>query len=490
MASLTTITARCISEIGTGSLKGKVARSTAVLGIATTVERGLRFIRNMVLARLLVPGEFGKLAIIMAASMAFEAFFEVGIKQSVIQNKRGAEEPYLNAAWWIQLVRGVVLFTVAMFISPSVSRLYGNPDLLPLMRVSFLAILFRGLVSPRAYVLEKEYRFGTAVILRQGSSILATFVTIGLALLWQNAWVLVIGFVAEFCLLCILSYIIVPFCPSLHIDRSCFSQLIQFARGMFGLPILTLIAFQTDVFVLGRIVNDEQLGMYFLALSFAQLPIMLFSRMVSPVLLPVFSLKQDDSDSLRQAGLYLTKLVAIFGLQVIAFVMISAEDILSLAYGRKYAAVAIPFSILFAQALTRVEAVVFTSIYMGLGKPHLHRRFVTLRAIIVVTLMYPAALYLGLAGAAIVVFLGNLTALLAQVLWCQRIIGPRFMEFLRSHSMGLLLVIPVVLMSRVVGYLGIDSQFSILAASGVGLALSCGIGLFSFYHLTVNLEKT
>ena len=66
------------------SLKARSARGAAVLGIGTVAGRGTRFVRNMILARILAPDEFGLMAIIMVAAMAFEAFTEVGIKQSVI----------------------------------------------------------------------------------------------------------------------------------------------------------------------------------------------------------------------------------------------------------------------------------------------------------------------------------------------------------------------------------------------------------------------
>ena len=87
-------------------LLAKGTRSVMALGTGTVAGQGMKFIRRMILARILVPAEIGMMAIVVSLSLAFEAFTEVGVKQSVIQNKRGADPDYLNVAWWMQAVRG------------------------------------------------------------------------------------------------------------------------------------------------------------------------------------------------------------------------------------------------------------------------------------------------------------------------------------------------------------------------------------------------
>ncbi|MFA5240239.1 MAG: oligosaccharide flippase family protein, partial [Phycisphaerae bacterium] len=152
-----------ISVVRGNNLKARSARGAISLGIGSILERGLRLVRNMILARLLVPDEFGLMAIVLAAATTFEAFTEVGVKQSVIHNKKGDETEYLNVAWWFQAVRGLALFVVGFIIAPWIGAFYNNPGLLPLLRVSFIAILFNGFMSPRVYVLEKKIQFGKYV---------------------------------------------------------------------------------------------------------------------------------------------------------------------------------------------------------------------------------------------------------------------------------------------------------------------------------------
>ena len=147
------------------SLKAKSARGVMTLSIGTGVERALRLVRMMILTRILLPDQFGLMALILTLVNVFEACTEVGVKQSVIQNKRGADPEYLNATWWFQSIRAVGLFAVAILTAPLVSSFYDKPYLLRLLQISFIAIVFRGFISPRAHVLQKEYKFGKSVLL-------------------------------------------------------------------------------------------------------------------------------------------------------------------------------------------------------------------------------------------------------------------------------------------------------------------------------------
>ncbi len=462
---------------GTG-LRAKSVRGVISLGIGTVTGSGLKFVRMMILTRILAPDEFGLMSLILAISMAFEAFTEVGVKQSVIQNKRGAEYEYLNVAWWMQAIRGLGLFVIAMLATPWVSSFYDKPQFLRILQVSLLVILFRGFVSPGAYILEREYKFAKAVLLLQSSSVLGTIVTVVLAFLIQNVWALVIGFVAEGAILCVLSYIFVPFLPRFRIDRECFGELWGFARGMFGLSIMAMIAAKTDVLVLGKVVTDEELGMYSLAIMLVYFPIDLFGRMINPVLLPAFAEKQENRSALCRAILEVTRVTAVFVLPFTAFMGSCASGILLLAWGAKYTAVTVPATILCLNILAQTSSFILASVYLAVGQPHLNRRFVALRAVTICTLIYPAVLYFGLSGAAIVVVLSFLVASIMQVIWCRRIIELRFYNYMRCYFPGLILSLPIIVTVGLLRLFGADSPMLVLVIGIIAFGVAITGGIF------------
>lgn len=449
------------------SLKAKSARGTVSLSIGAFFERVLRLARTMVLTRILLPGDFGLMSIISVIVVGLEAFFEVGVKQAIIQSKRGAEPEYLKTAWLFQAIRGGGLFVIAALISPLISHFYSKPELTILIQITSISILIRGLVSPYVYILEKEYKFGKAVLINQGSAVIGSIVTVIIAVVTRNVWALVLGSVAEVAVLCLLSYLIVPFVPSLKICKDSFGELMTFAKGMFGLPLLILIASSADVLVLGKVVTSEQLGMYSLALSLAQVPVLFFSKVINPVLLPALSEKQDDREALASAVLKVTKLAATIGLPLIAFMAVCSSGILRVIYGAEYAAVAVPFVILSFLVIAQAEAQILAALYLAVGKPDLLRRFVILRVTIIVALIYPASLYAGLAGAAAVVLAGNFVAVLGQVHWSRRIINVRIYDYVVSYVPGALIGGIMLLAAGLVRLLITNSAMMLLGVCAV-----------------------
>ena len=412
-------------------LKAKGARAMLVLGAGTVMGRGLRFVRNIILVRLLAEELFGVMGLVMAATIAFDSLSEVGVQQSVIQNKNGADPEYLNIAWWFQAIRGSGLFIIGFLLAPWIGSFYGNPEISTLLRVTFLTVLFRGFVSPRAYILEKEYRYALLMLIIQGGSILGTLTTIVLAFVVKSVWVLVIGYVAEFALMCIFSYIFVPFKPTFKINRQYLGELMKFARGMVGLPFLTMVIWQTDVFVLGKVLPAAQfglLGMYVMVLRLAEQPAWVFSQVFGRVLLPVFAEGQDSTQVLRRRVGSAMKTTVIIGLPLAAILAIAAKPIVSFVYTPKYAVVAVPFAILCVTMFIKTQAQILVTICLAVGKPHLHRRYAMFLATCVICLMYPGIVLFGVAGAAGVLLISNIAAICLQVVWVGRIVGLRFRD--------------------------------------------------------------
>ena len=469
-------------------VKAKSARAVVALGAGTFAGRSMRFIRSMILARILAPDQIGIMAIVMSLSMGFEAFTEVGVKQSVIQNKQGANDRYLNVAWWMQVTRSLCLYVIATLLAPWISSFYGNPELLKLLRVAFIAMALRGFISPRAAVLEKEYKFGRVVLLVQGSAVLGAIISIVLALMIRNVWALVIGFVIEMAIFCILSFILVPFVPRFEIDRSSLVELMKFARGMFGLPVLTAVSFYAPILILGKVISESQLGLYSYAVILCFIPNDLYIRTIAPVILPAFSEKQDDKRALSRGVLHTARWTTIFILPLAAFMACNASKLLLLAYTREYAAMAIPFAVLCMQILIRNQAVCLTGIYLALGQPNMQRRFALIRAIAILVLMYPAAVHYGPLGAAVVVVLSNIIVLLMQVFKAREVIGMNIGMYIRSYADGLWMALPILMTAGLLRVFKVNSTLFVLAINALVFIVTFAVGALIMSRSKGNLQ--
>jgi len=320
---------------------------------------------------------------------------------------------------------------------------------------------------------------------------LGAIITVGLALVMRNVWALVIGFVIEMAILCILSFIFVPFMPRFEIDRSSLVELMKFARRMFGLPVLVALSFQAPILILGKVISEDELGLYSFAALLSYVPIDMYIRTIAPVVLPAFSEKQDDKNALYQGVLRTTRWTAFFVIPLVAFMACCASELLLLAYGPKYVAMAIPFALLCLQILVINQAVILTSMYLAVGRPHLHRRFAMIRVAAIIGLMYPAAVRFGVLGAVVVIVLSNFVVLFMQVLKARKIIDLELSHYVRSYIPGLLLALPIIITFDLLWVFSVESPLFVLAVSALVFILTFAVSVLIMNHpkYTLQLRK-
>ena len=431
--------------MGTDNLFGRSARAGGILTAGSLAENGLRFIRNIILARLLAPEAFGLMAMVLASVAVIEAFSEVGLRQSVIQNRNGADEGFLNITWWISSVRGLFLFTIGFLAAPFICDFYGKPESVLLIRTGFLAILFNGLLSPKVHVLEKEMRFRNWVFLMQGAGVLGVLIAIVSAFILKNVWALVLGFIAEACIRTVLSFIFYPIKPRLHFNPAFLRDILDFSKRMFGLPILMMLFLQADIFVIGKVLSMGQLGIYSLARSLAEMPNTFLSKIIHPIVLPAFSSMQDNRERITNTLLTLTRWAAIFGLPLIAFLFIFAKPVLTIAYGPQYGTAALPFGLLCVSGLILLNSSFIMNMYIAIGKPNIHRTASFARTALLVIMIYPAVKHFGLTGAAVSILTAMVLLLSIQLIYLRKMMGIQYRDYIKSWANGITFSLIVII---------------------------------------------
>jgi lipopolysaccharide exporter len=384
-------------------LKAKTARGGFWLGTATAMEQSLRFIRNMILTRLLAPEAFGLMAIVLAINGFFDGFTSIGIGSSILQNPEAYSKKYLNGAWWLSFLRGTGIYIIAFFSAPFIADFYGNQQLINLMRVGFLSMFFNGLISCNIFIAQKQMNFKKLVVISQGGGLFGISIAIILAFIMENVWALVLGFTVESAAICLLSYIICPFRPGINFDKVHLSSMFKYTRRMFGLPILTFIFLNGDVFVVGKMLPMSDLGIYSMALNLARAPFSIISNIVSQLLLPVFSEIQNNIKKINHYIYIITMGMLYVGVPAVIFIIFFSQELLTLIYGSSYSVVNIPFNIILCSEVLKVIGIPIATFYLMSGRPELHRLFTGIRALLMVSLIYFGVKALGLVGASIVV---------------------------------------------------------------------------------------
>lgn len=436
---------RIITFTKEDSLLGRSLRGGGFLAAGSFLENGGRFIRNIILARLLVPEAFGIMATITASVAVIEAITQIGLRQSTIQNKNSTEIGFINAVWWISSLRGFVLYAIAFFTAPHIATYFNQPDATNVLRIGFLVVLLNGLISPRVYLLEKELRFKKWVILMQGAAISGVILAIVASFYLRSVWGLVLGYLSESFLRLILSFIFCPMMPAFKISREHAGSVIQFSKKMFGLPFLMMVYAQLDIYVIGKVLTLNALGMYVLVRSIADMPSTFFSKIVDPIILPVFSKLQDDILKIKIILFQTTEYAGYFLIPLACFFIFFSTPLLSLVYGVEYVALALPFAIMNITVLMLMMFSMIVQTYFALGQPNIHRNASFVRTLTFVILIYPFTKYFGLTGTALAALISMIILKFIQLIYAKHLLKFTTREYASRWLPGLLSALIIII---------------------------------------------
>ena len=312
------------------------------------------------------------------------------------------------------------------------------------LRVAFLGIIFRGAISSHAYVAIKDMEFKQWALINHGGGVIGIITAVILAFIIKNVWALVIGFTVESVARFLLSYIICYFRPGLTFEKHHWKALLKYAGGMFGLPILTFIFMRCDVFVIGKLCSNHDLGLYSMAIALAWVPLQLMGTLFGEVAMPAFSEIQTEKALIGNIIRHSTTAMAFLGMPVFFLLMLYGKEVLSLIYGEKYMAVSLPFAIIFLSALLRTISIPFATLFLAVGHPELHRLFTGVRAILILVLIYPFVKFWGLPGAAMASLIAMSVSFILQIFRASRIVDFKLRQYAHIFGIALCISLPVV----------------------------------------------
>jgi lipopolysaccharide exporter len=463
------------------SLKARVFRGGAWLGAGSFSEQVTRFVRNMILTRLLAPEAFGTMAVVLSACSVVQTIMDVGAKEALIQNPRGSEDEYVGAAWWMAFGRAATFWAVVSLIAPFIAKFYGNPALSSLFRVAAIGVLFDGAISARAYVAIREMKFRKWAITNHGGAILGVLTTLALSFLLKNVWALVLGYCAESVGRFVMSFLLCPFLPPRKLPLAAIRDLLKFSKKAFGLSMLNLIFARTDIFVLAKMFSPAELGLYTMAIYLVQTPASFVMNLLGQTLLPTFSQVQEDNERANRILLQVTSVLFLVGMPAFAFVFFCGGPLLTIIYGHRYGAAAASLVVASLVALLNLANGQLTSVMFGKGKPDLHRRCVVIMAIVMMILIYPCVHYFGVVGGQLAALAAIIAGLLFQMVRVRHLTGLALGEYSRIFLTSALISLSVVFVcigARVLSLAAKPLPNILAGVLGCIIAYGLGAGFF------------
>ena len=374
------------------------------------VERIAGLVQIVILARVLSPTDFGVVGLAMLAMAALDAFSQTGFDVALIQKKDDIRE-YLDTAWSLQVVRGVVTFSIMAAAAPWIASFFRSPESTMIIRVVAFVPLLRGFVNYGVIYFQRELEFRRHVAYEAAGTLTNAVVSIACAIAWRSVWGLAVGLIAGHVARCVASYRLHPFRPRFHIDWRKAGEVFRFGQWIMANNIVSFVMLNGDNTVLGRLLGTASLGLYQVAFKISNIAMTEISRVLSRVTLPAFSKLQDNPDRLRPAFLKSLDLVIFVAAPLSAAVFFLGPDFVRVFLGEKWVPMTPALKILAISGLVRAVVATGTSLYLSVYRPHLE--FVTTLVSMagMAIAVFPMTARWGLEGTAGAVFLGNAVVL-------------------------------------------------------------------------------
>lgn len=382
------------------SLTEKTISGSKWIFFLRVLRRIFSFGKNIVLARLLLPQDFGLMGIALTCIVAFAAFSQTGVRAALVQKKEKITQ-FLDSAWTIQCLRGVINVILIYFSAPYVASFFHEPSATELIRVFSLVELFRGITSIHIVFFQKQFEFNKQVCYELTGIAADLLISIPLAYFLRNAWALVFGLISNELMLCIMSYVIYPYRPRFEFSKAKILNLYNYGKWIQLQYLFVFVRKTYNNLIVGRFLGASPLGLYSMANTIANISVTEIGQSISQVIFPAYSVLQDDENKIKQAFIKIETIVFFIAVIYTLFIFTLGESFIICFLGEKWIGIIIPLKILSIATGMMTVSITVSPFFDGIGKPQIRVFSDFIFLISLVVFSYPLTIRFGIIGASI-----------------------------------------------------------------------------------------
>jgi len=468
-----------LTSLGSKILKGAIWTVTLRLFI-----KSLGLINTTILARILVPEDFGLLALVMSAYAFIQIIRAFGLDTVLIQNQNATDEMY-NTAWTIQVLFGIISFAILFFISPFFAESYGDQRIEAISRFASVMFLFNGFTNIGIVNFRKNFDFHLEFQFQSSVKIISVIFTILLAFLLRNYWALVYGMLFSSILEVIFSFLFSNYRPKFDVSKV--KEIFSFSSWLMLNNFLFFLNTRTKELITGKYAGIKSTGMLSLVNEFATLGL---SEIVAPINRAAFPGYTKASNQISVLKSLYTKVmqgIAIIGIPSSIGISLVAPIFVPVVLGNNWiGAISVMQLLGFAHAITSINTNA-DYIFLALGNPKLTTIISSVKAIVVLFLLYILINKNGLIGAGQALLISAIIMFPVYFLFLSRYIKISLKDYLSPIIRPAICSIIMYEVSRYILFNPSTLAYTIKSASFFDLIAAILIGFLIYITSTILL---
>lgn len=290
---------------------------------------------SIILARLLLPKDFGTIALMDIVMAIGSIIISSGMASSLIRTKDADESDY-STVFYFNFAASIIIYIIAFFAAPLLANFYEIPILTPLTRVYCLSFIIGAFSSIQSTILTKEMKFKKIMQISLPSLIISGIVGIAMAYSGFGVWSLIGSSLSLQIVKTAQLWYFSNWRPQRIFVYSKLKEHLAFGSNLLMAGLLTVIFQNSYTLIIGKVFTIGDLGLYNRANSIKQLPVSNISNALNKVSYPLFAKIKDDSITLRNAYIKLMKMVIFIVSPIMFFIIIFAEPIIRFLLTEKW----------------------------------------------------------------------------------------------------------------------------------------------------------
>jgi O-antigen/teichoic acid export membrane protein len=362
--------------------------------------RALSFGKTIIIARILMPAQFGLFGIASIALSFLEVFTETGVNVFLIQERTKLKN-YVDTAWTISIVRGLLLSIVIFLSAPLIDKFFSFGGSVGILRLISIVPLIRGFINPAEIKFQKKLQFDKEFFLRTSVFATETIVAVFYALIHKTPESLVWGMIIGASVEVVISNLLIKPSPKLRLDMCKAKKILDRGKWVTLSGIVHHLNLEGDDAVVAKILGETPLGLYSLAYKLASLPLTEVTQVAGKVAFPVFSRISGDKYRLKKAFVRSFVLSYLFVIPIGAVLFLFPRQIVELLLGANWVEASDVLRILALFGFIRAAYAIPNSLLYSLKRQEWIARILSVQLFTLALTIVPLTLSYGIVGAGI-----------------------------------------------------------------------------------------
>ncbi len=389
----------------------------------------ISFLSTLILARLLMPDDFGLIALSYSLMALIELLGAFSLHVTLIQ-KRDIDRTHYDTAWTLGLIINGASALLLVAIAGVAADFMNEPRLTYVVYFLALTFLIDAAANTGVVQFQRDMDFRKDFMFMLGPKFVGFLVTIPLAIVFRSYWVLVAGALVTRTTSLILSYVLHDLRPRLTLARA--AEFYHMSKWLIANNLITYVLYRSPALFLGRMSTTRSVGLFTISFEVASLPTTNLVQPINRAVFPGYSKISGESEKLGKAFLDVVQTISLIILPLGIGIASVAEVAVPVLLGNRWHD-AIPIvQILAVSGAATCMLSNVGSVYLSLGKPQLMTLQAGLKATVMVTAVVTLAPQFGAMGVAYAMLLGEAIALPIGLVILKRVIGVGFTRYLRA----------------------------------------------------------